>query len=112
MSFSFSIYSLSIYPTGRGNIQCGIKSFKKRFVLEGLDAALDIAPTSRVYRKRVDGEAEAHLIAIACGKPPNGYARWSLRLLADRMVELEYVDVISHETVRKVLKKTNLSLGK
>ncbi len=89
-----------------------IDRVKRRFVLEGLDAALDIAPTSRVYRKRVDGEAEAHLIAIACGKPPKGYARWSLRLLADRMVELEYVDVISHETVRKVLKKTNLSLGK
>ena len=89
-----------------------IDRVKKRFVLEGLDAALDIAQTSRVYRKRVDGEAEAHLISIACSKPPKGYAKWSLRLLADRMVELEYVDVISHETVRKVLKKTNLSLGK
>jgi 5-deoxy-D-glucuronate isomerase len=89
-----------------------IDRVKKRFVLEGFESALEIAPTSRVYRKRFDGEAEAHLIAIACGKPPKGYAKWSLRLLADRMVELKYVEDISHETVRMVLKKTNLNLGK
>lgn len=88
-----------------------IDRVKQRFVMEGLDAALGIAPTSRVYRKKIDGEIEARLISIACSEPPKGFGRWSLRLLADRMVELDYVEDISHETVRKVLKKTNLSLG-
>lgn len=88
-----------------------IDRVKQSFVLEGLDAALGIAPTSRVYEKKIDGETEARLISIACSEPPKGFGRWSLRLLADRMVELNYVDDISHETVRKVLKKTNLSLG-
>jgi len=88
-----------------------IDRVKKRFVLEGLDAALGIAPTNRIYNKKIDGETEARLISIACSEPPKGFGKWSLRLLADRMVELNYVDDISHETVRKVLKKTNLSLG-
>ncbi len=88
-----------------------IDRVKRLFVLEGLDAALGVAPTSRVYKKKMDGEAEARLISIACSEPPKGFAKWSLRLLADRMVELNYVDEISHETVRKVLKKTNLSPG-
>jgi len=88
-----------------------IDRVKQRFVLEGLDAALDVAPTSRVYDKKVDGETEARLVSIACSEPPKGFSRWSLRLLADRMVELNYVDEISYETVRKVLKKTNLNLG-
>ena len=88
-----------------------IDRVKKRFVTEGLDAALGVAPTSRIYEKKVDGDIEARLISIACSNPPEGFGRWSLRLLADRMVELNYVDEISHETVRKVLKKTNLSLG-
>ena len=88
-----------------------IDRVKQRFVLEGLDAALGIAPTSRIYRKKIDGETEARLISIACSEPPKGFGKWSLRLLADRMVELDYVEDISHETVRKVLKKTNLSLG-
>jgi transposase len=89
-----------------------IDRVKKRFVEEGLDAALKMAPTSRVYDKLVDGDMEAHLIALACGKPPKGYARWSLRLLADKLVELRITDGISYETVRRTLKKTNLSLGK
>ena len=89
-----------------------IDRVKKRFVEEGLEAALKMAPTSRIYEKLVDGDIEAHLIALACGEAPEGYARWSLRLLADKMVELRYVDKISHETVRRTLKKTNLSLGK
>jgi hypothetical protein len=55
---------------------------------------------------------EAHLIALACGEPPKGFARWSLRLLADKLVELRYTEDISYETVRRTLKKTNLSLGK
>ncbi|MBW6459446.1 MAG: helix-turn-helix domain-containing protein [Bacteroidales bacterium] len=88
-----------------------IDRVKQRFVLEGLDAALGVAPTTRVYDKKVDGDLEARLISIACSEPPKGFGKWSLRLLADRMVELNYVDDISHETVRKVLKKTNLSLG-
>jgi len=89
-----------------------IDRVKKRFVEEGFDAALKMAPTSRVYDKLVDGDMEAHLIALACGEPPKGYARWSLRLLADKLVELRYAEDISYETVRRTLKKTNLSLGK
>ena len=89
-----------------------IDRVKKRFVEEGLDAALKMAPTSRMYDKLIDGDIEAHLIAMACGEPPDGYARWSLRLLADKMIELRYVEKISYETVRMTLKKTNLSLGK
>ncbi len=89
-----------------------IDRVKKRFVEEGLDAALKMAPTSRGYDKLVDGDMEAHLIALACGDPPKGYARWSLRLLSDKLVELRIADSISYETVRRTLKKTNLSLGK
>jgi transposase len=85
---------------------------KKRFVEEGLEAALKMAPTTRVYEQLVDGDMEAHLIAVACSDPPEGYARWSLRLLADKLVELQIAESISHETVRRTLKKTNLSLGK
>ena len=88
-----------------------IDRVKQRFVLEGLDAALGVAPTGRIYLKKVDGETEARLISIACSEPPKGCGKWSLRLLADRMIELEYIEDISHETVRKVLKKTNLNLG-
>jgi transposase len=89
-----------------------IDRVKKRFVEEGLESALKMAPTSRVYDKLVDGDMEAHLIALACGEPPEGFARWSLRLLADKLVELRFSDSISYETVRRTLKKTNLSLGK
>jgi transposase len=88
-----------------------IDRVKKRFVEEGLEAALKMAPTSRQYEKVIDGDMEARLIAIACGEPPKGYARWSLRLLADKMVEQRIARSISHETVRRTLKKTNLSLG-
>jgi len=85
---------------------------KKRFVEEGLESALKMAPTTRVYEQLVDGDMEAHVIALACGEPPEGYARWSLRLLADKLVELRITEGISYETVRRTLKKTNLSLGK
>jgi len=88
-----------------------IDRVKKRFVEEGLEAALKMAPTSREYEKLVDGDMEAHLITLACGEPPKGYARWSLRLLADRLVELRVADKISYETVRRTLKNTNLNLG-
>ena len=88
-----------------------IDRVKKRFVLDDLDVALDGKKTSRVYDRKVDGDFEAHLVALSCSKPPEGFARWSLRLLADKVVELNYIDDISYETVRRVLKKTNLSLG-
>lgn len=78
---------------------------KRRFVEHGLEVALDKRKADRQRMKKVDGDFEAHLIALSCGKPPQGRARWSLRLLADKMVELEYVDSISYETVRRVLKK-------
>lgn len=80
---------------------------KRRFVEYGLEAALDKQKARRQYVKKADGDFEAHLIALSCGKPPQGHARWSLRLLADKMVELAYVDSVSYETVRRVLKKTN-----
>ena len=85
---------------------------KKRFVVDGLDVALNGRKGSRVYKKKVDGDFEAHLVALSCGDPPEGFARWSLRLLADRVVELDYIDSISHESIRSILKKTNSSLGK
>jgi hypothetical protein len=79
---------------------------------EGLEAVLERRPTSRVYDRKLDGDVEAKLVTLCCSDPPKGYAKWSLRLLADKMVELKYVESISHVTVRSVLKKTNLSLGK
>lgn len=89
-----------------------IDRVKKRFIEEGMEAALERKPTTRVYERVVDGDIEAKLVALCCSDPPEGRSKWSLRLLADRMVELEHVDYISHITVREVLKKTNLNLGK
>ena len=89
-----------------------IDRVKKRFVEEGLEAVLERRATSRVYEQKIDGEVEAHLIKLCCSDPPKGYSKWSLRLLADKLVELKYVDSISHVTVRSILKKTSLSLGK
>ena len=88
-----------------------IDRVKKKFVEDGLDVALNGRKSSRVYAKKADGDFEAHLVALSCSTPPEGFARWSLRLLADKAVELRFADSISHETVRRVLKKTNLSLG-
>ena len=88
-----------------------IDRVKKRFVTGSLDVALNGKKSVRVYEKKADGDFEAHLIALSCSKPPEGFSRWSLRLLADRAIELNYIDNISHETVRRVLKKTNLSPG-
>lgn len=85
---------------------------KKCFVEEGLEAALGRRPSQRVYASKTDGEFEAHLVALSCGDPPKGFARWSLRLLADRAVELEYIDSVSYETVRRVLKKTKSNRGR
>lgn len=89
-----------------------IDRVKKRFVEEGYDAALENRPTSRVYDKKADGDVEAHIVALSCSKAPDGFSKWSLRLLADKMIELEYVDDISYETVRRVLKKTSYGRGK
>ncbi len=84
-----------------------IDRIKKRFVEEGLYVALEGHKGGRVYKRKADGEFEAHLVALSCSNPPEGFSRWSLRLLADKAVELEYIDEISHETVRQILKKTN-----
>lgn len=93
---------------------CGratVERVRKQFVEEGLEATLVPKPTTRTYENRLDGKAEAHLVAMVCGAPPEGRGRWTLRLLADRMVALGYVEVVSHETVRRTLKKTNSSPG-
>ena len=89
-----------------------IARVRQRFVEQGLDAALNRKPQDRPSRPRkLDGAAEARLIALACSPPPAGRADWTMRLLADRLVELEGIDTVSHETVRQVLKKTNSSRG-
>lgn len=89
-----------------------IDRVKKKLVEEGLDAVLERRLTKRNYQSKVDGDTEAKLIILCCSEPPKGFAKWSLRLLADKMVELKYVQSISHVTVRSVLKKTNLNPGK
>jgi transposase len=89
-----------------------IDRVKKKFVEEGFEASLERRPTQRLYDLKMDGDTEAKLVTLCCSDPPKGFAKWSLRLLADKMVELKYVESISHVTVRSVLKKTNLSLGK
>ncbi len=89
-----------------------IDRVKKKLVEEGLDTVLERRPTKRNYQSKVDGDTEAKLITLCCSEPPKGFAKWSLRLLADKMVELKYVQSISHVTVRSVLKKTNLNPGK
>jgi hypothetical protein len=83
---------------------------RKQYVEEGLQAALNRRPPNREYRRKLDGKQEARLVALACSEPPEGQARWSLRLLADKLVELEVVDDLSYQTVRRTLKKTNSSL--
>lgn len=86
-----------------------VSRIRKRFVEEGLEQAINEKPKSGAPRT-FDGDVRAKITALACSDPPEGHARWSLRLLADKMVELEYVDSISHMTIREVLKKTNCSL--
>ncbi len=84
-----------------------IDRIKQKFVEEGFEACLERRLLSRTKEKKVDGDLEAHLIALSCSKPPKGFSRWSLRMLADKIVELKYAENISHETVRRVLKKTS-----
>jgi len=93
---------------------CGratVERVRKQFVEDGFEGTLQPARSQRVYERRLDGKAEAHLIALTCGAPPEGRARWTLRLLADRMVALQHIETVSHETVRRTLKKTNSSRG-
>ena len=87
-----------------------VQRLRQRFVEEGLQAALrPYRVGKRLYQRKLDGEQEAKLIALACSTPPEEHGRWTLRLLAGRMVELKHVDTVSHETVRQVLKKTRSS---
>lgn len=85
-----------------------VSRIRKRFIQEGLEPAIHEKPKSGAPRT-FDGDVRAKITALACSDPPEGHARWSLRLLADKMVELEYVDSISHMTIQAVLKKTNCS---
>ena len=87
-----------------------VPNVRQRFVEQGFEAAMDRKKQDEPSRKRIlDGEKEAHLIAVACSTPPAGRAKWTLQMLADRLVVLEVVDSISDQTVRRTLKKTNLS---
>ena len=79
---------------------------------DGFEKAVNRALPQRKKKRIIQGEEEAYLIALACGEPPEGRCRWTLRLLADKMIELKYVDSVSHVTIRDVLKKTKLNLGK
>jgi transposase len=88
-----------------------ISRVRKQYAEEGLEAALNRRAPRREYQRKLDGSQEARLIALACSTPPDGQARWSLRLLADTLVELEVVETISYQTVRTTLKKTNSSRG-
>lgn len=88
-----------------------VERIRRRFATEGLSATLHRRPPKREYRRSLDGRGEAHLIALSCSGPPEGQGRWTLRLLANRMVELGYVDSLSYETVRRTLKKTVSSPG-
>jgi len=85
-----------------------VERVRRRFVQDGLDAALRRRPPRREYGRKLDGGQEAHLVALACTPPPLGRRRWPLRLLADKLVELRYIDGVSYETVRQVLKKNRL----
>lgn len=84
-----------------------VERVRKTFVEEGLEVVLNGKPSNRVYSRKLDGEGEARLIALCCSDPPEGFSQWTLNLLADKMVELKYVDEISYETIRRTLKKTN-----
>lgn len=88
-----------------------VEDVRKLFVLEGLEAALNRRAPRREYTRKLDGLGEAHLVALACGPRPQDQPRWTLQLLADKLVELEYVDSVSTETVRRTLKKTKSSRG-
>jgi hypothetical protein len=96
--------AVAVHPTTVANV-------RQRCVEEGMEAALQRRAPRRQYLRKLDGTQEAHLIAVACSEPPGGQKRWTLRLLADKLVELEVVDSIARETVRQTLKKTRSNLG-
>jgi transposase len=89
-----------------------VERVKQRFVEEGYESCIERKPYPQKGPIKTDGDFEAHLIALSCSEAPKGYARWSLRLLADKMVELKYAESISHETIRRVLKKTKSNRGR
>lgn len=88
-----------------------IERVRKRFIEDGLAASLDPHRPERPRERKIDGEIEAHLVALVCSVPPEGKARWTLRLLADKLIELEYLPEVSHETVRQALKQTSCLPG-
>lgn len=92
---AYEVSSLTVYKV------------RKNYVKGGLKRAIIRKKPDRQYERRLDGEGEAYLVAIACSKPPEGYEQWSLRLLQDKLIQAEIVENISHETVRQTLKKTN-----
>ena len=95
-----------------GAIEVGLSTVarvRQRYVEDGLEVALARKSPDRVYERKLDGAGEARLIALACGTPPAGRARWTLKVLADRLVALEVIEAISYETVRRTLKQTNCS---
>ena len=96
---AYEVSSLTVY------------NVRKNYVEGSLKRAILRKKPNRVYERRLDGEGEARLIELACSAPPDGYESWSLRLLQDRLIHLEVVESISHETIRQTLKKTNSSLG-
>jgi len=89
-----------------------IDRIKQRCIEGGLERALERAESTRVYDKKVDGDLEARIVQLCCSEPPKGFSKWTLRMLSDKVVELGYVDKLSHVSVYNTLKKTNLSLGK
>lgn len=97
-----------------GALEVGLSTVarvRQRYVTAGLTSALERNGPERVYERKLDGAGEARLIALTCGAPPDGHARWTLKLLADRLVQLSVVDAISYETVRRTLKQTSSSPG-
>jgi len=89
-----------------------IDRIKKKCIEGGLESALERTESSRIYEKKVDGDLEAKIVQLCCSNPPEGFARWTLRLLSEKVVELGYIDSLSHVSVYNTLKKTNLNLGK
>jgi hypothetical protein len=87
-----------------------IDRIKKKCIEGGIERALERAASTRVYGKKIDGDVEAKLVMLCCGSPPEGCAKWTVRLLADKMVELQYVESISHVSVYHTLKKRTSSL--
>ena len=88
-----------------------VARIRKLYVTEGLEVALHRKAPDRTYRRKLDGEQEARLVAVACSEPPTGHKRWTLRLLADHLVQLEVVEAVSYETVRQTLKQTGSNRG-